>query len=310
MPEPPEKTVDLVGLGVCTLDLLMRVEEFPTGEAVQRTEDCELQGGGPVSTALAAAATLGATTALIDQLGDDWRGDLIQRELTQLGVGMEAAAQLPDSTSCIASVWVRRRDGCRSIAFASGTVSELEAEQLPPRLIESARILHTNGRHWDAMFAAAQRAKAAHTRVSFDGGAHRFREAIREFIPLVDVAIVARDWAARYALTDEIEDAAAVIHQAGPSLVVITDGLAGSWVFPAHAPSFHQRAFPVTDAIDTTGCGDVYHGAFLTGLAQGWDLAECAQIASAMAALNTQGLGGRGNLVALPRIQAWLRDKI
>ncbi len=299
-----EKTLDLVGLGVCTLDLLMRVDEFPGEEGVQRTDESTLQGGGPVSTALAAASVLGATTGLIDQLGDDWRGELIQRELIKLGVGMEHAPRLPETTSCIASVWVRRRDGGRSIAFSAGSVPELTAGQLPEGVIESASILHTNGRHWEAMFEAAQRAKAADTRVSFDGGAHRFREAMREFIPLVDIAIVAREWAERFALTDDIADAAAVIQQAGPSLVVITDGLAGSWIFLRGRESFHQPAFPVEDAIDTTGCGDVYHGAFLTGLAQNWELTECARIASAMAALNTKGLGGRGNLATLREIRA------
>lgn len=301
-----EKTLDLVGLGVCTLDLLMRVDAFPGEEGVQRTDESTLQGGGPVSTALAAASVLGAKTALIDQLGADWRGEQIQRELVELGVNMDHAPQLPETTSCIASVWVRRGDGGRCIAFSVGTVPEITAEQLPVGIVESAKILHTNGRHWDAIFDAARRAQSAQTRVSFDGGAHRFREAMREFIPLVDIAIVARDWAERFALTNDIEDAAAIIQQAGPSLVVITDGLAGSWISPKGDESFHQPAFPVEDVIDTTGCGDVYHGAFLTGLARGWELAECAGIASAMAALNTKGLGGRGNLADLQTIRAWI----
>ncbi|MEM1294519.1 MAG: PfkB family carbohydrate kinase [Verrucomicrobiota bacterium] len=302
MPKP----IDIVGIGVCTLDLLMRVEHFPDGEGVQRTNESTLQGGGPVSTALAAASVLGAKTALIDHLGDDWRGELIQRELAGFGVGMEHAPHIPQTTSCIASVWVRRRDGGRSIAFSAGSVPELTAEQLPDGVVESAKILHTNGRHWDAMFEAAKRAKSAQTLVSFDGGAHRFREVMREFIPLVDIAIVAREWAERFSLTDDVVDAAAIIQQAGPGLVVITDGLAGSWIVPRGRESFHQPAFPIDNVIDTTGCGDVYHGAFLTGLARNWELAECARIASAMAALNTKGLGGRGNLASLADIRAWI----
>ncbi len=306
--DPPRatKTLDIAGLGVCTLDLLMRVEKLPGGESVQRTEECILQGGGPVPTALAAATKLGAKTALIDQLGDDLRGDQIRRELVELGVDMDAVRQIAGTTSCIASVWVRQSDGARCIAFSPGSVPELGASQLPENIVERAKILHTNGRHEEAMVSAANRAKRAGTLVSFDGGAHRFRESIRDFLPLVDIAIVARDWASRCALTEDVANAAAMIQQAGPSLVVITGGLAGSWVFPPDAESFHQPAFPVPDVVDTTGCGDVYHGAFLRGLAGGWDLPQCAQIASAMAALNAKGLGGRGNLAGLAELREFL----
>jgi len=303
------KAIDILGLGVCTLDLLMRVDGFPDAECVVRTNESALTGGGPVATALAAAAQLGASTALLDQLGGDWRGDLIHRELADLGVDMELVRRIPGATSCIASVWVRRGDGKRSIAFAPGSVPELEASQLPPGIVERARILHLNGRHGDAMFEAARRAREAHALVSFDGGANRFREAMRELIPLVDIAIVARDWATRFSHSEDPREAAAVIGMAGPSLVVITDGLAGSWIFPVDGTEFHQPAYPLADAVDTTGCGDVYHGAFLTGIARGWTLSECAAVASAVAALNTRGLGGRGNLVDLATAREFVRAR-
>lgn len=149
------------------------------------------------------------------------------------------------------------------------------------------------------MFEAARRARNSGTLVSFDGGAGRFREQLLEFLPLVDIAIVAREFAENLAGTAEIQTAAESIRALGPKLVGITDGLAGSWIFPPDAVDFHQPAFAVEDTIDTTGCGDVYHGAFLTGLAKNWTLEKCAELASAVAALNSRGLGGRGNLVSL-----------
>ncbi|MEM7014026.1 MAG: PfkB family carbohydrate kinase [Verrucomicrobiota bacterium] len=297
------KPIDIVGLGVCTLDLLKRVDEFPGEEMVQRAEDSALQGGGPVPTALAAATKLGAKTQLIDRLGDDWRGDLIYRELVDLGIGVEHVSLAIGESSCIASVWVRKRDAGRCIAFTPGTAPELSADELPLGAIERATILHTNGRHYEAMFEAAKRAKAAGTLVSFDGGAGRYRPQLREFLELVDIAIVARDFAEKYAETREISAAAEAIRAAGPKLVGITDGTRGSWIFPDDDEPFHQPAFEIQDSVDTTGCGDVYHGAFLAGLAKNWDLRDCAKIASAYAALNTRGLGGRGALVDLATVR-------
>lgn len=298
-----DKPIDIVGLGVCTLDLLKRVDEFPGEEMVQQADESALQGGGPVPTALAAATMLGAKTQLIDRLGDDWRGDLIFRELVELTIGTEHVSLAIGASSCIASVWVRKRDAGRCIAFTPGSAPELAAEELPPGAIERAKILHTNGRHHHAMCEAAKRAKAAGTLVSFDGGAGRYRPQLREFLELVDIAIVARDFAEKYAKTDQIPAAAGSIRAAGPKLVGITDGTRGSWIFPDGGEPFHQPAFEIRDAIDTTGCGDVYHGAFLAGLAKNWDLRECAKIASAYAALNTRALGGRGALVDLATVR-------
>ena len=307
------KPIDILGLGVCTLDVLMQVEEFPgDAETVQRTEKSALQGGGPVSTALAAAATLGATTKILDRLGDDWRGDLIHNELMGLGVDVSAIQRQTASTSCLASVWVRRRDGARSIAFAAGSAREFaSANELPEDALQHCHILHTNGRHWDACFSAALVVKSAGGLVSFDGGAHRFDEKQRLFLHQVDIAIVARPWSAQFAETDDLEHAAHAIREVGPRWVVITDGLRGSWIYPPDELPFHQPAYPLPgfEAIDTTGCGDVYHGAFLTGIARGWSPTRCARVASAMAALNTKGLGGRGHLVTLEGVESFANSR-
>lgn len=291
----------------------MRVDEFPgDDETVQRTDTSALQGGGPVSTALAAAATLGATTKMLDRLGDDWRGDLIYNELMGQGVDVSAIERQIASTSCLASVWVRRRDGKRSIAFAAGSVSEYSSmNELPEDALQHCRILHTNGRHWDACFSAALMVKSAGGLVSFDGGAFRFDEKQRQFIHQVDIAIVARDWSAKFAGTDDLEKAAHEIREAGPSWVVITDGTRGSWIFPPDELPFHQPAYPLPgiETVDTTGCGDVYHGAFLAGIAWDWSATRCARVASAMAALNTKGLGGRGNLVSLAGVESFANTR-
>jgi sugar/nucleoside kinase (ribokinase family) len=95
----------------------------------------------------------------------------------------------------------------------------------------------------------------------------------------------------------------------GPSLVVITDGARGSWIYPRQGQSFHQPAYLLPAVVDTTGCGDSYHGAFLFGLVKGLDLEPTAALASAVAALNTQGLGGRGGLPTLGQVTEFLSER-
>jgi sugar/nucleoside kinase (ribokinase family) len=236
---------------------------------------------------------------MLDALGDDWCGYRIRDDFRREGVSADYLKSVPGHTSSIASVLVRQGDGARSIVYAPGTAPELSAADVPQEVISSARMVHLNGRHWEACLQACQYARASQTQVSFDGGAHRYRPELRELVPLTDICVVARDFAVQYTQQTDVGKAAERLLREGPGLVVITDGVRGSWVYPGQGQSFHQPAYPVSCVVDTTGCGDSYHGAFLFGLARGLGLEQTAALASAVAALNSQHLGGRSGLPTL-----------
>jgi len=302
----PPREIDVLGLGVSTLDVVTLVDHFPTQDEVQRALAVMVQGGGPVATALVTLARLGAQVAMLDVLSDDWRGDLIRDEFRREGVSTAYLERIEGYSSSIASVWVRQGDGARSIAYAPGTVPELSAADVPPDVVASAKILHLNGRHWAACLQACQYARESGGQVSFDGGAHRFRPELENLVPLIDICIVARDFAEQYTGETEIQKAAEGLLSEGPGLVVITDGTRGSWIYPRQGPSFHQPAYLMPDVVDTTGCGDSYHGAFLFGVLKGLDLEQTAALASAVAALNSQALGGRTGLPTFKQVTSFL----
>jgi sulfofructose kinase len=297
---------DVIGLGVSVVDVVTLVDHFPAREEVQRASAVTVQGGGPVATAMVTLARLGARVAMLDAVGEDWRGDLIREGFQREGVCTDYLKGIAGYTSSIASILVRQRDGARSIVFAPGTAPELSAADVPRDLITSARILHLNGRHWEACLQACQHARASHVQVSFDGGAHRYRPELRQLVPLTDICIVARDFAGHYTQETDIRKAAERLLEEGPGLVVITDGTRGSWIYSREGPSFHQPAYLLRQVVDTTGCGDSYHGAFLFGRLKGWDLEKTAALASAVAALNSQHLGGRSGLPTLEQVTSFL----
>jgi len=82
--------------------------------------------------------------------------------------------------------------------------------------------------------------------------------------------------------------------------IVITEGRQGSYCL-SHGDLHRQAAFEI-DPVDTTGCGDVYHGAFIYALLQNWTLAEAARFSSAAAALNCRALGGQAGIPNLDEI--------
>ena len=297
---------DVIGLGVSVVDVVTLVDHFPAQEEVQRARDVTVQGGGPIATAIVTLARLGASVAMLDLLGDDWRGGLIRQEFQREGVCTDYLKLVKGYTSSTACILVRQHDGARTIVYAPGTTPELSPTDVPQDVFATARILHVNGRHWEACLQACRYARANQVQVSFDGGAHRYRPQIRELVPLTDICIVARDFAEQYTQETNIQTAAEGLLREGPSLVVITDGTRGSWVYPRQGEAFHQPAYRVSKVVDTTGCGDSYHGAFLFGLVKGLSLEQTAALASAVAALNSQHLGGRDGLPSLDRAISFL----
>jgi sugar/nucleoside kinase (ribokinase family) len=299
---------DVVGLGVSTLDLLLVVDELPGEEGVQRALESVLQGGGPVATAMVALVRLGSHTAMLDKVGDDWRGKLIIDEFKKEGVATEWMRIASGCGSSIASIMVRKGDGARSIVFSPGDAGELGPDELPEDVIVTSRILHLNGRHLAACRKAAQLARAHGVKVSFDGGANRYREDVPDLITLTDICIVARQFAFAFSGAEDVKTAARSLLDAGPEIVVITAGAEGSWIFLRNAEAFHQPAFNVGSPVDTTGAGDAYHGAFLHGIVTGLNLKGCAVLAAAVAALNTRKLGGRSALPTMAEAGALLSN--
>lgn len=285
------------------IDLVKVVEEFPKDEGITEVIESRLQGGGPVPTALVAAARLGASTAIIDRIGEDWRGDLVLHEYRAHGVNTDHLALEPGKTTTQGTVIVRRRDGARHVMFGTGTFTPLAAEELPMGIIRKTRLLHLNGRHWPACLVAAEAVREAGGQVSFDGGANRYHDRFRELLPLVDIHLCARDFAEK--LTGSTDTATQLSQMVGygAKIAGITDGARGSWFANRDGIVFHQSAFNVDPVVDTTGCGDAFHGAFLFAHSRGWELHECATFASAAAALNATGLGGRGHLPELGEVR-------
>jgi sulfofructose kinase len=287
--------IDVIGLGVSTVDIVSLVDHYPAEEEVQRAIDMTVQGGGPVATAMVTLARLGAKTAMIDAIGDDWRGALIREEFQREGV-VDLLKMRKGCTSSTACILVSKNDGARSIVYSPGTAPEFSPDDLPGPVITAAKILHVNGRHWEASVQAIKIAHEAKVKVSFDGGAQRYRPEMEQLVPLTDICIVARDFAEKYTRETDIHMSAEMLLESGPSLVVITDGIKGSWIHARDGQAFHQPAYQLPRVVDTTGCGDSYHGAFLFGLLKGLTLEQTASFASAVAAMNTQHLGGRSGL--------------
>ena len=330
----PQKHIDIVGIGASTLDRFIVVDHYPTGREVQQVVSSTTDGGGPVATALAVAGKYGARTAMIDSIGDDMVGRHILDDFEKYNVNTEAIQVESGANSGVATILVKQSTGERAVFFERSTATEPEFLDNHKQLIGSAYILHINGRHRQLMRSAIEVAKEVGTIISLDGGAQRYDEDMKPITEDSHIVIVARDYAEKYTGTTNLEEACRIIYERGALIAGVTDGANGSYFVWPDGTAYRCKPFPQESVVDTTGAGDSFHGAFLaklsnilhsesakvssTNTVQGdsslcavelikgcahSDLEQAAIFASAVAALNTQGIGGRSPLPTLKSVQ-------
>jgi len=294
--------LDVVGIGRAPLDLIYIVDHFPTGDDLIRVEEASMQGGGPVPNALCALSRLGASTAMLDTIGDDWQGQKIKEYLEEENVITEFMHISPYSRSTVSTILVHKTTGKRAIINYRGDTPDHNLEQIEIDLISESKILHITGTYPETVTYAADLNKLYGGKVSFDGGAGLFKEADRKIVPQVDYCITAFDYAQKYTGEDSISSMLDAFLAEGVQFAGITCGTTGSWFKEVGGLEFHQPAFIMPAVVDTTGCGDIFHGVFLYGVLNNFPLEKSARYASAAGAIASTRLGGRLSIPSLDEI--------
>jgi len=258
---------DVLGIGRAYADLLLVVPRMPEADAVMRVQQVGHQGGGVVPTAMVAAARLAVPAAIWAYISDDYYGEFIIDDFEKYGVNVEHIQVLPGYHSPFSTILVDQSTSTRSIMPYLGTLPVPSADDFDGDLLRRCRVLHISGSYADVELKAAQIAKAAGVTVSFDGGAGLLAPERRGLAELADVLVVARQFAEDLTGFSSVRDCAPSLLDLGAHTVVITEGAAGSYGWTSDGETHYQPSFDV-EVVDTTGAGDVYHGAFLVGLLQ------------------------------------------
>ncbi len=259
--------------------------------------------GGDTSNFAVAAARQGARVGYFTRLGADTFGDrfidLWQRE----GVDVSSVARDPEAATGIYFI-SHDEAGHHFTYFRAGSAaSRMGPGDVPLDIIARSRVLHVSGISQaisagacDAVFAAIEAARAAGTMVSFDPNirlklwpAARARAIVLETVALADYCLPSLEDATTLlgerppeALVDALlaRGAPCVGLKLGPEGVLVATPEARTAV-----PGF------VVDAVDATGAGDTFDGAFITEVLRGTPLVDAARYANAAAALSTRGYG-------------------
>jgi sulfofructose kinase len=302
---------DIIGLGLATLDILIRLGDLPTWEHGAGCSAVDLDGGGPVGTACVAAARLGARVGFIGTAGNDQLAALKIQSLQADDVDLSGLAKRDEPENQVVVVYVNQVTGERVFSGLRGFGGEpLQVDEIDQAYITSATYLHLDGTYIEAAEQAAQWMHSAGKKVSLDCAKSDGRPVwgkLQELVPCSDILICGSGFGRALTGHSDLWQAGEAMVSLGPQIVVQTEGKGGSYTLTAEE-RFHTPAFEV-EVVDTTGAGDVFHGAYLVGLLRGWDLHKVALFASAVSAIKCTSLGGRKGIPTFEHALAFLQQR-
>lgn len=300
--------IDVLGLGCVAVDDLLVVPSYPLPETKVRLRRRERQCGGLTGTALVAAARLGARCAFAGVLGDDEDSRFVVECFGREGIDTTHLRRLPGARPIHSTIIVDEEAHTRTVLFDLAGSVGAEPDHPPDGVIRAARVLYVDHYGIEGMTRAAQVARAAGVPVVADLERDEW-PGFHGLLALVDHLIVGRAFAEK--LTG-ISDPAAAVDRLGREdrrAVVVTCGADGCWFRGDADPRpRRQPAFPV-EVVDTTGCGDVFHGAYAAALARGVDLAGRIRFASAAAAIKATRYGGQAGIPSRAAVEAFLQER-
>ena len=295
---------DVVGLGLNAMDYITVLPWFPKPQTKVPIQEIRLEPGGQVATALTTCCRLGLTGSYIGSVGSDYLGKLQIDSLHQEGIDTSRVRIVEGVTSQMAIAIVEETVGERTILWHRDPRLIFPPSDLTREAITAGRILHLDGRDSRAALQAAQWAREAGIPIVIDID-QIYDSSTAQLLACVDYLIAAENFAVD--LTGQTDEELAVkeLSRRFPQATTgITLGVRGS-IFLNGGRILRSPAFDVA-VRDTTGAGDVFHGAFIFGLLACWELDRIVRFANATAAMKCRELGARAGIPRLKEVESFL----
>jgi ribokinase len=294
---------DIIGFGAVAIDHLVYVDAFPPPNVKTYVIRSEQQCGGLTATALVAAQRLGAQCAYAGTLGDDDGSRFVMDAMQREGIDVSHVVKRADAGPIRSTIIVGLDHATRNIFPEHPEISGAAGDQPDASVIRASKVVFVDHVGMAGMIRAAKIAREAGIPVVSD--VERDLPGFAELLALVDHIVVSEDFALRLTHSTQPEEAARTLWTPARALVAVTCGEAGCFFTEDGATVQHQPAFKV-DAVDTTGCGDVFHGAYAAALAKGMPASERIRFASAAAALKATHRGGQAGAPTLAQVNSFL----
>jgi sugar/nucleoside kinase (ribokinase family) len=299
---PKNKSFDVVGMGLNSVDFLSVVPEFPTLNSKMKILRFSKQGGGQVATAMVALSRWGVKTKYIGKVGGDELGQFSLNSIRQEGVDISSVIIEPNATNQFAMIIVDGVSGDRTILWDRDERLMYREGELRKEEICFGKLLHLDGHDIRAAIRCTKWAKeeGIPTVVDIDKAEPLTPELIKE----IDFIVTSSRFPTLFTGISDREKALIEIQKQTPGFLCATLGPEGAMAL-VDGKILYVKGFPI-HVVDTTGAGDVFHAGFIYGLLQNWEVVEILRFANAVAALKCRDLGGRRGIPALGKVQKFL----
>jgi sulfofructose kinase len=295
---PNSARIAVIGVGINATDTIIRLPHFPTLDSKVEMLSAEVKPGGQVASAMVACRRWGLRARYVGKIGDDSAGKLQVREMQRERVEAHWLVAR-GSSSQIAYILVDEPSGERTILWKRDPAITLLPQDLKRSWISGAHVLLVDGHDTPAATQAARWAREQSIKVVAD--LDNLYPEVEALLQFVDFPITSQEFPGR--LTGEknlLKSLPAILSKFKHHLIAVTLGRLGVLAWDGAqfllCPGFQVRA------IDTTGAGDILHGAFVYGLAHAWPLQKILEFSCAAAALNCTAPGARGHIASFDEI--------
>ncbi len=305
---------DIIGIGNPGQDMVVELEKIPYEEVSSRMYDCSFQGGGWVATALCAAGNLGAKASFVGVIGDDIFGKMITEDFKFNNVDTSHLVVEEGKRSNFCICITERSTKSKHLISRGGELREVEPYDIDEALIKSAKMIHV-GFVNEAVRKAADIIHSSGGKVSVD--AAYYKPYVYENYDIFDIFIgseyyfngvceeLGMDNAS--ALSDEEKyKVMRYVQEKGPEIVIFTFGEHGS--MGIYGDECFKQAAMDAEIKDTTGAGDVFHGAFDVAYLKGLSVPDAAKFATGVSTIKCTELGGRAAIPSMEILEGFLKN--
>jgi sulfofructose kinase len=298
------RPVHVICLGLSALDQVWRVDRpFAGGSEKIKAVAYGTLGGGMAANASVAVAKLGASVAFWGRAGNDAAGHEMKSAFTTEGVDVENFRLFPDGRSSVSGIIVDS-SGERQIVNFRGLYPEA-ADWLPLETVARASAVLADPRWVEGAAALFREARSRGVATVLDGDVAE-PDVFERLLPLTDHAIFSEPALTAFAGSAKDESLAALT-RFGCRVIAVTRGEGGvSWYEDGE---LHRQAAYAVDVVDTTGAGDVFHGAYVLAIGAGLDVRAAMSFSAATAALKCRHAGGRNGIPTINECLVFMRTK-
>jgi len=278
------------GVGQCSLDYIGLVPSYPPPDVKCEFTGMLVQGGGPVATALVALRRWGVECMMSGVTGDDDFGQKIIASLLEDGIDTSGIRIRGEQQSQFAFIVSEPTNARRTIFWQRPTGLPLHPEEINIDALLKSSALHTDGLFTDAALFACRKARAAGIPVIVDAGT--LREGMLDIARTSDCFITSEVFSNAFAETPE--ETCRKLADMGVKLAGVTLGAKG-YIALTDGRFIRKDAYPVP-AIDTTGCGDVFHAGVTYGIVSRWEAEKALDLGAWAAGWVSTKIGGRSGI--------------